>query len=182
MAIVIVLVIASFFGWWELTSHSPTNSVLDAGESSLKIKVGEQVPNFRLETPDDSELQLSDFVGRAVVLNFWATWCSPCRAEMPALQQIANGYGPSRELVVVGINMMESPEVVKSYTKELGLSFPMALDRKGVLAARYGLIGLPATFFIDADGILQAQALGQLHGELLQDGIDAVLGDQVDIP
>ena len=182
MVIVIVLVIASLFGWWELASNSPTNSVFDAGESSLKIKVGEQVPNFRLPTSDDSELLLSDFAGRAVVLNFWATWCSPCRAEMPALQQIANEYEPSGELVVVGINMMEPAEAVKSFTKELGLSFPMVLDREGVLAARYGLIGLPATFFIDADGILQAQTLGQLHGELLDDGIYAVLGGQVRTP
>lgn len=179
LTILIVLVIASFFGWWEMASHSPADSVLDAGESSLKVKVGEKVPNFRLETPDDSELLLSDFTGRAVVLNFWATWCSPCRAEMPALQQVANEYEPTGELTVVGINMMEPAQAVKSFTKELGLSFPMALDRKGVLAARYGIIGLPATFFIDANGILQAQTLGQLHGELLHEGIEAVLGSQV---
>ena len=142
-------------------------------------QVGKKAPAWELTDLAGKTQKLDGFKGKIMILNFWATWCSPCRAEMPALQQVANEYEPTGELTVVGINMMEPAQAVKPFTKELDLSFPMALDRKGVLAARYGIIGLPATFFIDANGILQAQTLGQLHGELLREGIEAVLGSQV---
>ena len=179
LAIAVVVAIGALFAWRELGGEAASDSVLDVAEAALKVEVGERAPNFTLATPDGGELQLSDFAGQAVVLNFWATWCAPCRAEMPALQQIADEHAATAELTVVAVNLMESADAVRSFAEELGLSFPMVLDQDGVLAERYGLIGLPGTFFIDAGGVLRARVLGQLHGDLLSDGLEAVLGDAV---
>jgi len=175
-AIALVVAIGSLFAWRELRADDAPSSIIQASEAALDVEVGEPVPDFRLDTPDGGALQLSDYLGQAVVLNFWATWCGPCRAEMPELQGIHDQYGASGLLTVIGVDEMESEDSVRSFVDELDLTFPMALDRRGEVAETFGLIGLPGTFFIDADGILRARVLGQLHGELLEDGLASILG------
>ena len=177
IAIALVVVIGSLFAWRELRDDEAPSAIIAASEAALQVKVGEPVPDFRLDTPDGATLQLSDFRGQAVVLNFWATWCGPCRAEMPELQSIYEEYADGGALTVIGVDEMESAEAVTSFAAELEVSFPMALDRDGEVAGVFGLLGLPGTFFIDADGILRDRVLGQLHGELLEDGLASVLGD-----
>jgi peroxiredoxin len=177
LAIALVVAIGALFAWRELGDDDTPSSLIAASEDALQVKVGEPVPDFRLDTPDGSSLQLSDFRGQAVVLNFWATWCGPCRAEMPDLQAIHDAHAGLGTLTVVGVDEMESAESVTSFANELDLSFPMALDRDGELAEVFGLIGLPGTFFIDADGILRDRVLGQLHGELLTNGLASVLNN-----
>jgi peroxiredoxin len=176
IAVALVVAIGGLFAWRELRAvdHGPT-TVLEQSEAALRVEVGEPVPDFRLDTPDGAELRLSDFRGQAVVLNFWATWCAPCRAEMPDLQALHDAHAATGDLTVVGVDLQESGDSVSSFADELGLTFPLALDRSGDVAERYGLIGLPGTFFIDADGILRARALGQLSGDLLPDGVSAAL-------
>lgn len=174
-AIALVVVIGALFAWRELGGDDAPSAVIQASEAALQVEVGEPVPDFRLDTPEGGTLQLSDFRGQAVVLNFWATWCGPCRAEMPELQAIHDAHAEIGNLVVIGIDEMESADSVIAFAEELDLSFPMALDRDGEVAEVYGLIGLPGTFFIDADGILRARVLGLLHGELLSDGLASIL-------
>jgi peroxiredoxin len=176
IAVALVVAIGGIFAWRELRSvdHGPA-TVLEQSEAALRVEVGEPVPDFRLDTPDGAELRLSDFRGQAVVLNFWATWCAPCRAEMPDLQALHDEHAATGDLTVVAIDLQESGDSVTSFAEELELTFPLALDRSGDVAERYGLIGLPGTFFIDVDGILRARALGQLSGDLLPDGVSAAL-------
>lgn len=175
IAIALVVAIGSLVAWRELRDDDAPSSIIQASEDALEVEVGEPVPDFRLDTPDGGTLQLSDYRGQAVVLNFWATWCAPCRAEMPDLQSIHDEHSGSGALTVIGVDEMESEDSVLAFVDELDLTFPMALDRTGELAETYGLIGLPGTFFIDADGILRARVLGQLHGELLEDGLASIL-------
>lgn len=177
IAIALVIAIGSLFAWRELGGDDSPSTLVGASEAALRVEVGQPAPDFQLDTPEGATLQLSDFRGQAVVLNFWATWCAPCRAEMPDLQAIHDEHADPRTLTVIGVDEMESAESVLAFADELDLSFPMALDRNGELAEVYGLIGLPGTFFIDADGILRARVLGQLHGELLTDGLASILED-----
>lgn len=134
---------------------------------------GELAPDFTLTTPGGEPVALSDFRGKTVVLNFWATWCPPCRAEMPELQQVWEERGEGRDLVVLAVDVEESADAVTDFVENFGLTFPVALDADGSVADRYGLPGLPSTFFIDAEGVLRSQVLGPVFGELLEAGIAA---------
>ena len=134
---------------------------------------GELAPDFTLTSPGGEPVALSDFRGKTVVLNFWATWCPPCRAEMPELQQVWEERGEGRDLVVLAVDVEESADAVADFVENFGLTFPVALDADGSVADRYGLPGLPSTFFIDARGVLRSQVLGPVFGDLLEAGIAA---------
>jgi cytochrome c biogenesis protein CcmG, thiol:disulfide interchange protein DsbE len=138
----------------------------------LPPTVGSPVEDFRLEQLDGSTLRLSDLRGKAVLVNFWATWCPPCREEMPLLEQTALGYAD--RLVVIGIDYGEDRQTVSSFVQEVGISFPIVLDLDGDVASRYFVRSYPASFFIDADGILRAQHLGALTENLLLTYLETV--------
>jgi peroxiredoxin len=114
-----------------------------------------------LELPDlaGKPVRLRDLRGRVVLLNFWATWCAPCREEMPALQTLARELGP-RGLTVVGVNFKESAREVEPFVREHGLEFPMLLDAEGRVSERYQVFALPVTFLVDRRGMLVATVLG----------------------
>ena len=117
-----------------------------------------QAPDFKLSLLNGGETYLSDFSGKPVMLNFWATWCPPCREEMPYLQQIHEQR--SADVVVLTVNMAENPGDVEEFIREFGLSFPVLLDSNGDVAQQYGVRAIPTTFFIDKSGILQGVKIG----------------------
>lgn len=104
-------------------------------------------------------VRLRDFRGCVVLLNLWATWCVPCRQEMPALDALSRDLAP-RGLVVLAVNHMESSEVAGSFVREYGLTLPVLLDRDGGVAVRYRSSGLPSTYVIDRRGALVGLAIG----------------------
>lgn len=114
---------------------------------------------FELLDLGGRSVRLRDFRGRVVLLNFWATWCAPCREEMPALETLARELGP-RGLAVVGVNFMESKGKVEVFVKEHGLRFPILLDADGRVSERYQVFALPVTFLVDRRGMLVATVLG----------------------
>lgn len=122
---------------------------------SLSPEVGEPAPQFVLRNPDGDLVKLSDFAGQPVWINFWATWCGPCRRELPDIQRLAAEFEADR-LVVLTLNQGESAGTVTDFWEELGLDLPILLDSSEDVSAQYRLIGLPNNFFIDSDGILQA--------------------------
>jgi peroxiredoxin len=103
--------------------------------------------------------RLHDYRGRVVLLNFWATWCAPCREEMPALQTLAQELGP-QGLAVVGVNAREPREAVEAFVRAHGLSFPMLLDDDGHAGRAYQVFALPATFVVDRRGTVVGTVLG----------------------
>jgi peroxiredoxin len=130
--------------------------------------VGARAPEFSAPTLAGPPIRLSELRGQAVVLNFWATWCEPCRAEMPLLDDRATALA-GQGLVVLGVNFDEPEEDVRAYRDELGLSFPLVLDPGGAVQALYRIVGYPTTYFIDAEGIIRAVHLGVLDEALLDD-------------
>lgn len=134
---------------------------------------GRLAPDFTLPQPGGGELTLADLRGKAVVLNFWATWCGPCEAEMPELQQAANEYG-DEGLVVLGVNQGEPEDIVVDYLKRLGITFPVVLDEAAQVSQTYRANALPTTFFIDRNGILRDQVIGQMNTAVLQQRLRSI--------
>jgi len=122
-------------------------------------RVGAMPPQFSGRTLDARQLSMTELRGKVVVVNFWASWCSECRPEMPALQRFHREFA-SHGLAVIGVNAREGAETIRSYAKELGLTFPLILDPEGKINASYGVVGLPATFVVGRDGRAVAFGIG----------------------
>jgi DsbE subfamily thiol:disulfide oxidoreductase len=129
--------------------------------------VGRPAPTFRLPTVDGAAIALDDLRGRPVVLNFWATWCGPCKAEMPELQALADRRAGG--VSVVGVDMQESAEEVAPFLASLGITFPIVLDRDGTVTRRYLVRGVPTTFLIDGEGIVRDINVGPVTRDLLEE-------------
>ena len=127
-------------------------------------QVGKRAPDFQLNTLDGQSVSLGDLKGKPVLLNFWATWCGPCRIEMPFLQQIYDEWR-GRGLVLLAINISESPSQIAEFMQNQGLSFPVLLDSGGEIAQKYNIQYIPSTFFIDKDGIIQDMKVGSFQSK-----------------
>jgi peroxiredoxin len=134
-------------------------ATLQTAGLDVKAEEGALAPDFLLSRLDDGELRLSDLRGQPVVLNFWATWCGPCRKEIP---QFVDAYERFRDdgLVIVGVNMQEGKGIVRPYAEDFGMDFPIAIDVDGEVGDAYRLLGLPVTYFIDADGVIRSVFTG----------------------
>ncbi len=124
-------------------------------------EVGRAAPAFRLRDLDGSVAALTDFRGRYVLLNFWASWCGPCRGETPALQAFFEDKSPG--LVVVGVNQQETAEEARAFTDQFDVTYPIVLDRDGQVSGAYRVsTGLPVSFLIDPEGVIRLMHLGAL--------------------
>jgi thiol-disulfide isomerase/thioredoxin len=140
--------------------------ILTAGASVRRPpNVGEPVEDIRFQGIEQSQMTLSQFRGQVVLLNFWATWCVPCKDEMPLLQK----YFEVRQgkMVVIGVNSQESEADVKTYMYSNNITFPIALDASGELSRKFIIQGYPTTYFIDASGVIRAEHIGALNETLL---------------
>jgi thiol-disulfide isomerase/thioredoxin len=126
---------------------------------------GVAVADFQIEGLNRKQVNLSSLKGKPIVLNFWATWCPPCREEMPLFERFSEDLGD--DVVFVGINYAEDPVTVQNFVLETKITFPIWLDSNGAVSDLYYVQSYPNTFFIDAEGILRAQHIGQLNEELL---------------
>ena len=138
-------------------------------------EIGKPAPQFALRSPDGQVVQLSDFEGQVVWINFWATWCGPCRRELPDIQELAAEFKDDG-LVVLALNQGESGNKATDFWEELELDLPILLDSDEDVSNQYRLIGLPNNYFIDEDGILQAfqhgfLTEGQMREKLAAAGI-----------
>jgi len=116
-------------------------------------------PDFSLDTLDGGKFKLSDQVGQLVIVNFWATWCQPCRAELPAFEEVYQN-NRAKGLVVVGVDVAEPPDAVAKYVSEMGLTYPIALDAGGEATELYRIEGMPTTFFVGRDGRIRDMVIG----------------------
>lgn len=140
-------------------------------------RVGEPAPDFSLKTIEGDGVKLSDFKGKTVLLNLWASWCPPCRYEMPGIQAAYEKY-KDRGLVVLGIDyaVQDNLQDAKDFVEEFKLTFPILLDETGeVSAGLYGMRGLPTSYFIDKEGILQHIQVGAMLPEKLEEILTKII-------
>ncbi len=136
------------------------------------IKAGTAAPDFTLESYQGAQVQLADFRGQTVVLNFWATWCGPCRLEMPTLQSRYEQY-QSEGLVVLGINAGESRQQIAGFREELGITFPLLLDPDEEIQRLYQIRAYPTTMIVNSEG-----DIAEVHfGVLTESQLDGYLAD-----
>ena len=131
-------------------------------------------PDFRLQALDGRWVRLADYCGRPVVLNFWASWCPPCRDEAPLLANAAATYGPNG-LVMLGVVFQDSPDAARAFMAGFGQRYPGLVDPDGRTALDYGVGGIPETFFIGRGGTIVAKQVGPVTEASLRADIDAIL-------
>lgn len=135
--------------------------------SEPRPRPGYPAPDFTLATLDGDEISLSDLEGKPVLVNFWATWCPPCRSEMPDLQDFHATYGD--QVALLGVNWAEEPEEVRVFLNRYDITYPNVLDRKGRAFVQYRLMGLPTTLFIDETGLVRGLWYGPLKTDQIAD-------------
>ena len=132
-------------------------------------------PDFTVYDSEGNEVHLSDFTGKPIVLNFWASWCGPCKMEMPDFDDAYAELGEDVHFLMVNMTSgRETLESATSFIEEQGYSFPVYYDTDADAAMTYGVYSLPTTLFIDAEGYSIAQATGTINAETLQRGIDMI--------
>lgn len=142
----------------------------DPGDLQVAPEKGAIAPDFSLESVSGETVYLSDFQGKVVLVNFWAVWCPPCRQEMPAIQNVHEEYGD--QIVVLGVNAGDTREDAIAFIEELGLTFDVVLDSTYEVEDRYRVRGLPSTFFIDQNGVIQIQHIGFMEEGVLLGYLD----------
>jgi cytochrome c biogenesis protein CcmG, thiol:disulfide interchange protein DsbE len=139
-----------------------------ASESRPAVEAVKPAPDFVLKTLDGSQIRLSELRGKTVLLNFWATWCPPCKAEMPDLNALHREYGKTRNFTVLGIDDEEGQAAVATFAKQNDIDFPLALDIDGAVTSnRYNVRGLPTSMVIDRDGNIRDMWTGRISKEAM---------------
>lgn len=143
-------------------------------ESEPTVELNKAAPNFELGVLGGEYLSLEEFQGQIVLLNFWATWCEPCRDEMPAMQQVYEEYR-DQGVTVLGINLMETEVAVKGFVEQISVTFPILYDLTGEVHDMYLVRPLPTSYFIDRRGIVRFMYIGPMTLEEMRQRIDRLL-------
>ena len=172
-----ILVLLSGASWIWL-SRTPSGST-SVGAGPIPKK-GFLAPDFTLSTATDETISLIAQRGNPVIVNLWASWCAPCRAEMPAFQKVYDEYhSKGLEILAVNVTTQDRPASALSFAEEFGLSFPILLDRKGSISNIYQTGALPTTYLIDKHGIIREVVIGGPISEaLLRIRVEELLNEQ----
>jgi peroxiredoxin len=143
-------------------------------EENQRVQVGDAAPDFALSTLSGGDFQLSDHEGKAVLVNFWGSWCGPCKKEMPAIQEAYEHY-KDKDFEVVTINIKESEFTVNKFFEHNNLSIPVVMDKNGEVYDQYGIYNLPASFFVSPDGKVKRMVQGEMNRQDIDKWIEDVL-------
>ena len=138
------------------------SSLLIAGSAYADINAG-PAPDFTLKSDSGSNLRLSEFRGEVVMINFWASWCGPCRQEMPLLDQLYTRYNPLG-FTILGINVEEDSKLAEKLLEEIPVNFPILFDTENAVSEKYNVVAMPSTIMVDRDGNMRYLHLGYMPG------------------
>jgi cytochrome c biogenesis protein CcmG/thiol:disulfide interchange protein DsbE len=136
--------------------------------------VAKKAASFTLKLFDGKAIRLEDFLGKAVLINFWAAWCIPCRAEAPALESAWQKY-KDRGVVFLGINIQDREDDARAFMKEFGITYLNGRDESGKIAIDYGVWGIPETFFLDPQGRITYKHAGEVKAPIIEAKLDEAL-------
>ena len=172
--IVVAMVISLMLVFGFNMTRKPT-----ATEASSNALTGHIAPDFALQSLDGSTVHLSDFRGRAVVLNFWATWCAPCKIEMPWFVELQKRYGPEG-LQLVGVAMDDaSPKDIAEFARQMGVNYPILVGKEAVGQEYGGIPFMPETFYIDRSGKIIENAFGLKSKGEIEDNMKKIIASVV---
>jgi thiol-disulfide isomerase/thioredoxin len=176
VAVVVLVITGLLFVGKSFTSHSASAAKPGARQDRF---IGSAAPDFELKVLDtkDKTLKLSDFKGKAVLVNFWATWCDPCKVEMPWLVDFQKKYGPEG-FQIVGIAMDDTDEkTIASFAHKMGINYPIVMGTEKVADLYGGVDGMPTLFFVSKSGKIVDHELGLRSMDLIESNIKKSLGE-----
>lgn len=175
-SIVILLIFAGLIGlaFYTAMDKKEEQSTEVKDEENTGLKQGSIAPAFSLRTLDGKQVDLKDFRGKKVIVNFWATWCPPCREEMPEMEKFYRDY-KNKDVEILAINLEYSEsntEKVSKFVQEYKLSFPIPLDEKNTIGNQFRAVSIPTSYFIDEKGIISNSHIGPMDYKFLKREID----------
>ncbi|MFX3623345.1 MAG: peroxiredoxin family protein [Ectobacillus sp.] len=167
---------ATYHQFWKEKQKGAVKQTAQEVFANKGLQIGKEAPDFELQTVDGKQVKLSDFKGKKVIVNFWATWCPPCRKEIPEMQAFYNKY--EKDTVILAVNYTASErtggrEKVQSFIQENGITFPVLLDASSTVSNMYKVITLPTSYFVDKKGIIRHKYIGPMTVEYMEKTVQA---------
>lgn len=175
LAVLLLAVVLVGYGLYDELADRYGRAV-QVGNNEVGTAKGQQAPNFELLDMEGNRVELSDYRGERVLINFWATWCPPCRAEMPHMQSFYEDF-QAKGVVVLGINLTsteKSADVVPPFAERFGLRFPILLDSEGDVMSMYHVRGYPTTYVLDSSGTVRETFIGAIDYETMKGAVENV--------
>ena len=155
-------------------------AVAQIDPNAIGWSVGSLAPEIQLHDLKGDTVRLSDFRGKPVLVNFWATWCVPCRTEMPLIERKYREYKDSPGFVILAVDVKDDSgiDAVRQFLAELSLTFPVLLDSEGRAETAYNILGLPTSFFIDRQGVIRATRVGAMSEEYIEAQLQKIFKEE----
>ncbi|ETT40477.1 MULTISPECIES: TlpA family protein disulfide reductase [Paenibacillus] len=158
--------------WWILSTIIVLAIIAIIQSTSVRTeelpKTGYQAPNFSLQALDGQTYSLQSLNGKPVVINFWASWCGPCKIEAPELVRLYDKYKARIEIYAVNVTASDSIEGAKAFAQDFGFQFPVLIDEKGEVAQKYAIRPIPTTLFVNSEGIIIEQVIGLVDPQTME--------------
>lgn len=175
IAIVVIGVVKNSMADSDALSGMALGSDVDFLPTDEGLAKGEKAPDFQLTTLEGEEVKLSDYQGKKVLLNFWATWCPPCRAEMPHMQTYYDEQAKDENVVILAVNLTTEDKglgKIEDFVEEFGLEFSIPMDENGDVGALYQAVSIPTSYAIDTEGRIQNKIVGPMDETMMEQLIE----------
>lgn len=162
--LILMIIVSTFISWFGFVD-------LSKAEDEVGTEIGNIAPDFEIQTLDGETVKLKDLRGQRVMLNFWATWCPPCRVEMPDMQKLHE----NEDIIVLAVNLTDSEmsqKDIMTFVNEFGLAFPIGLDKSGEISKLYKINPIPTTFMIDTDGTIRFKLFGAMSYKMMTEELE----------